>query len=241
MHGRRARAAQRVDGGVEQSRPVPGAPGLGCTPNAVSSPVSGEASGSWLGPMAAKPTTWSPAHATSSRYTPGGGSPASGARRSRSRRLERRRAPRRARTRHTPRATRPTAPGPRRGRRSHGRRARWRRPAGPAAVRGRGRGGRRGDGRARVVLVRGMGAAILSSDPPNGHVDCTNCQKSVTRPHTGWHVRQRLRRTDARLRPLRRPDEPLNAAESGLFDELIDAEQRIEPRDADARRLPRRP
>ena len=27
------------------------------------------------------------------------------------------------------------------------------------------------------------------------------------------------------------PDEPLNAAESGLFDHLIDAEQRIEPRD----------
>ena len=27
------------------------------------------------------------------------------------------------------------------------------------------------------------------------------------------------------------PDEPLNAAESGLFDDLIDAEQRIEPRD----------
>ena len=28
-----------------------------------------------------------------------------------------------------------------------------------------------------------------------------------------------------------RPDEPLNAAESGLFDQLIDAERRIEPRD----------
>src|SRR5207342_1585317 len=27
------------------------------------------------------------------------------------------------------------------------------------------------------------------------------------------------------------PDEPLNAAESGLFDDLIDHEQRIEPRD----------
>src|SRR5262245_57682185 len=27
------------------------------------------------------------------------------------------------------------------------------------------------------------------------------------------------------------PDEPLNAAESGLFDDLIKAEQRIEPRD----------
>ena len=27
------------------------------------------------------------------------------------------------------------------------------------------------------------------------------------------------------------PDEPLNAAESGLFDDLIEAEQRIEPRD----------
>ena len=36
--------------------------------------------------------------------------------------------------------------------------------------------------------------------------------------------------TDAEDR-LPGPDEPLNAAESGLFDDLIDAEQRIEPRD----------
>ncbi len=73
VHGARARAAEGVDGGVEQPRPVPGVTRLGCTPSAVSSPVSWPASGSWLGPRAAKPTTWSPAHATSSRYTPAGG------------------------------------------------------------------------------------------------------------------------------------------------------------------------
>ena len=103
---------EQVDARVEQARAVALAAGVGVHAEHGHLTGGGPASGSCDGPIAASPTTWSPAQATSRRCTPSGG--AAGSRASRGRRRRARRGPRRRRAadRRTPRGTRSPAPCP---------------------------------------------------------------------------------------------------------------------------------
>ena len=185
--------AQGVDGGVEQPRAVAGPPGLRVhAEGRAARPCGGEASGSWLGPIAAKPTTCSPAQATSSRCTAGWvASPARPPDLGEGGRLESVERPRRDSTpayasRHTAACTRPTAGASVSRRQAHaGVGDRTRRPT------------RRGAWCARGAVVRVL---VVVRTSPSSHrpsvcdTAAAVLQRTCNTRHTGGHVRQRLRR-----------------------------------------------